>query len=105
MKVSVYKLINTEGEVVYIGESKRPKRRLKEHIQYCRESVWYGHDLNMEIVQEFDNKQDAYALQCELQESYGMVTDREKARINAIKGGAAIMANGNHNWLAKNRYA
>jgi predicted GIY-YIG superfamily endonuclease len=101
--VHVYELRNVDDIVVYVGETTRPKRRLKEHIQYKPASQFYGMNLTMNIVSEFGNKQDAFAFQCALQNNYGFETDKEKAIRNAIKGGQAIMASGNHNFLKNNR--
>ncbi len=87
----VYELVNLMGTVEYVGESINPKRRLYQHTKEKPSPVggkgrFYGRDdIFINIVKEFDNKKDAWNYQCELQNQYGLFSDRqlqiEKAKL------------------------
>ena len=72
----VYELINLLGTIEYVGETNNPKSRFNHHI--CRDGKFpKRHDLIMNIVKEFDTKREAYDYQCELQNEYGLKSDKE----------------------------
>lgn len=73
----VYELIDLYGNVVYVGETKNPKLRLRQHTGR-RSSRFYGHQLTLNVVGRYSNKGEAFKVQCELQKEYGLVTDSEK---------------------------
>ena len=77
----VYELRHN-NKVVWVGESKRPKGRLWQHTS--KNGKFTGLDIDMSIVAEFETREEAYRHQCELQEEYGLVTDREKVRRSAV---------------------
>jgi len=73
----VYELINLMGTIEYVGESKNPQSRIKNHLskngKFHKRS-----DIIMNIICQFDNRKDAFNYQCELQKQYGFETDFEK---------------------------
>lgn len=82
MKHYVYLLADSNNKVEYIGETKRPKGRFYQHTKSKPNGSscgkFYGRtDITMHVVNEFDNKKDAFNYQCELQKQYGFKTDRE----------------------------
>ena len=80
----VYELYNLLGSLEYVGETCNPKVRMYHHTKIkpivgsgC--GKFYGRsDIFMHLVKEFDNKKDSFRYQCQLQQEYGMITDREK---------------------------
>ena len=74
----VYELINLMGTVEYVGETKQPTKRYKEHVKWNRGKFYKRGDILMNIVKEFDNKIEAFHYQCNLQKEYGLITDKEK---------------------------
>ena len=73
----VYKIINNNNIVEYIGETKMPKTRFRLHK--TKNNLFEGRDdVRMELVKSFKTRKEAYDYQCELQEQYGFVTDKEK---------------------------
>ena len=77
MKHYVYELKDVNDNTVYVGESAKPHQRIYFH-RGNRKSKFYGKTITMQIVKEFDNEKEAYDHQCELQLSYGFVTDKQK---------------------------
>jgi predicted GIY-YIG superfamily endonuclease len=84
----VYELINTMGSVEYVGETTNPEERFYSHTK--RQSVLKkdgkpnGHgkfykrtDIFMNVVEEFNNKTDAWFFQCKLQKEWGLKSDAE----------------------------
>ena len=84
MKKYVYELVNLMGTVEWVGETSRPTQRFANHIKHKPKhkngiGKFYGRqDLVMNIVSEFNSKKEAYDYQCELQNQYGLLTDRQK---------------------------
>jgi len=75
-KVFVYKIVNLNGDVEYIGETVNPKRRYYEHVRAKGKFAWRK-DIKLVLIKEFNNKHDAYNYQCDLQIQYGFKTDKE----------------------------
>ena len=76
-KYYVYELVNNSGEVEYVGQTYRPKRRFWDHTKskatISGTGKFYGRqDLMMYIVNEFDNVKDARLYEGQLKLSYGM---------------------------------
>lgn len=82
----VYEIINTLGTIEYVGETKRPKERFRCH-KNNRGRFYKRCDVFMNIVCEFEKKNDAFNYQCVLQSEYGFITDSKKASINGKLGG------------------
>ena len=83
----VYQLIEN-GKVIYIGETMYPKQRLYDHTKRkpkAGHGKFYGLDLEIEIIAEFDNKKDAWHRQVIEQKKYGFTTDYEKLRAGVTK--------------------
>jgi len=77
MKHYVYKIVNSNNEIEYIGETKNPKTRLRNHT--CKNGNFAGRkDLTLEIIKEFKSKKLAFNYQCKLQKKFGFETDIEK---------------------------
>jgi predicted GIY-YIG superfamily endonuclease len=80
MSYFVYELINLLGTVEYVGETRDPKRRFRQHVG-SKPGIGTGkfykrQDLFMNIVSEYATKKEAFDKQCELQTSYGLKTDK-----------------------------
>lgn len=77
MRYCVYKLVNTKGEVEYVGETTNPRIRFSNHRnKYGKFSG--REDLEMVVLEYYDTRKEAYLKQIELQISLGLITDREK---------------------------
>lgn len=80
----VYQLINKEGTVIYIGETRDPRQRLYDHTRrkpkHSGHGKFYGQELEIEVIAEFDNKKEAWYRQVEEQKKFGFQTDYEKLR-------------------------
>jgi predicted GIY-YIG superfamily endonuclease len=78
----VYELYNLLGTIEYVGHTINAKSRLYSHTKAkpgngC--GKFYGRtDISMNIVKGFDNRKDAFQYQCQLQEQYGLETDKYK---------------------------
>ena len=80
----VYEIYDSFGTVLYVGESIRPKKRLYEHKQRPTgrgKGLFYGKEVFMHIVNQFDNRKDAKDLEVALQNEYGFINDRKKRSI------------------------
>lgn len=80
----VYELINLYGTIEDVGVSYRPEHRLYQHIK-CKPTLsgmgkYYGRqDLIMHIVDEFDNRKDAFKLEGQLKLLYNLSwTEKER---------------------------
>jgi len=78
----VYKLINGNGEIEYIGHTLNLKSRLVTHLTSKKSKFLGRKDLLIIPIKQFHTRKEAYDYQCELQKELGFVTDREKS----IKG-------------------
>jgi predicted GIY-YIG superfamily endonuclease len=81
----VYKIVNSNNQIEYIGETIRPEKRFYNHTHGG--GLFNNRtDVKMEIIKEFDNKRDAYFYQSELQTKYGLESDLEKHSKGGILG-------------------
>jgi predicted GIY-YIG superfamily endonuclease len=81
MKHYVYKIVNSNNEIEYIGETKNPTVRLRHHI--CKNGKFSNRkDVSLEIIKECKGKKSAFNYQCKLQKELGFETDREKSSRN-----------------------
>ena len=81
MKHYVYKIVNSNNEIEYIGETKNPNTRLRNHT--CKNGNFANRkDLSLEIIKECKGKKSAFNYQCKLQKKFGFETDREKSSKN-----------------------
>lgn len=72
----VYAIVNSKGEYEHIGETKNPQMRLCGH----KSNVGKFHnrnDIEMEILDHFYSKKEAYNRQIELQNEYGLKNDNQ----------------------------
>ena len=76
MKHYVYEL-RINNIPVYVGETKNPKQRMYFH-KGNRKSKFYGDQIEMFIVEEYNTEKEAYDYQCHLQTQYEFVTDRQR---------------------------
>jgi predicted GIY-YIG superfamily endonuclease len=77
MEHYVYKIVNSQGEVEWVGESMELKGRLKQHKS--KNGKFYRRtDIEMRICGIFQTKSEAFVAQCLLQKYYGFQTDSEK---------------------------
>jgi predicted GIY-YIG superfamily endonuclease len=75
----VYQLVNEKGEIEYVGHTKNPDTRLRNHI--CINGKFHNRkDISYEIVKSgFNTKLEALDYECKLQKELGFETDIEKA--------------------------
>lgn len=66
----VYELIK-DGKVIDVGETIRPKIRLREHTRYKRGKYYGQHDIELKVVAGPIPRPDALALEAELKTKYG----------------------------------
>ena len=87
--VYVYELYDTYGNVIYVGESIDPKRRLYQHTQRKPSEEWrsdgkfYKQDVTMHIVSDHPNKKEAHLAERDLKLQYGMDWTESHAWIKA----------------------
>ena len=74
----VYQLVNSKGEVEYVGNTKNPNTRLYNHT--CINGTFAGRkDLSLEIIKSgFRKEKTAFNYQCKIQKELGFETDMEK---------------------------
>lgn len=90
----VYELRDGENNVVYVGQTADPKRRLHSHTKSTSKSSgmgkFYGRtDITMDVVAGPISKREALDLEHELQIQHGLVTDRDKAGLGGKVGGGS----------------
>jgi predicted GIY-YIG superfamily endonuclease len=99
MKHYVYKIVNSNNEIEYIGETTNTKNRWYNHIG--KNGKFYNRkDISIEIITQFDTKKEAYDYQCELQKNNGFETDLEKMK-SRIKEFNILHNSGTTNYLSK----
>ena len=90
----VYELINHYGTVEYVGETKRPKQRLREHTKRKPGKgvgMFYGRtDLVMNIVSLFTNRKEARELEGKLKLEYGMEHTESTRNVKGGKIGGKL---------------
>ena len=76
----VYKLVNRKGEIEYIGHTRNPKTRLRNHI--CKNGKFAGrNDLTFEIIKSgFRKKSRAFQHECKIQKELGFESDKQKSK-------------------------
>jgi len=65
----VYKLVNTDGIIEYIGQSKNPLERFK--YNHLKDRFKDRYDLSIHIIKEFDSLTNALNYECEMKTKYG----------------------------------
>ena len=86
----VYELINHYGTVEYVGESKNPYIRFRQHTKSKYEphrsmGIFHGRqDLILNVVSVYDNHKDALNLEAKLKKDYGFALTE---KLGKIKGG------------------
>jgi predicted GIY-YIG superfamily endonuclease len=80
----VYKLVNSKGEIEYIGETYDIKIRFTMHLTSSKSKFLGRKDLQIIVIKTFDNKKDAFHYQCSLQKELGFETDIEKSSKSKI---------------------
>ena len=84
MEHYVYKIVNSQGEVEHVGQTKNPTKRLYHHTKFKpRPNQSYGKfygrtDIEMRICGIFETKSESYWGQILLQKHYGLETDSDK---------------------------
>ena len=72
----VYKLLdNITDEVIYVGETIQPDIRFRQHTRYdypTRRAKFANIDCRIEIVETFQNRQDALEFEGQLKKQYGL---------------------------------
>ena len=81
--ITVYKLIDENNKVVWVGETQDTKRRLWQHKS--KSGKFHNKDIRMDIVTSYLNRKDAYNHQIELQKEYGLITDNDKKTYGGAK--------------------
>ena len=79
----VYQLIEN-GKVIYVGETQYPKQRLYDHTKrkpnQSGHGLFYGKDLEIEIIECYATKKEAWHRQVKEQKKFGFATDYDKLR-------------------------
>lgn len=79
----VYQLIEN-GRVIYVGETQNPKQRLYDHTRrkpnHSGHGLFYGKDLEIEIIECYASKKEAWHRQVKEQKKFGFQTDYDKLR-------------------------
>lgn len=74
----VYQLLDATGDVVYVGESKNPKRRFRQHTRttpnpYDNHGKFYGRtDLALQVIASFETRAEALAEEGRIKKLQGM---------------------------------
>lgn len=81
-KIAIYKLINEEGVIVYIGQTNNVEIRLYTHTKRrpCvgnGSGKFYGLTLTIEVIEYVYTRKEAFKREEELQRLYGLNTDNE----------------------------
>jgi predicted GIY-YIG superfamily endonuclease len=99
MKHYVYILMNEYGAVEYVGYTKNPKQRMKDHIKHkpyglqTGKGLFYGRtDLTLEVVKQFNTRGEAEAYEGELKLQFGFVWNERIRTLKGSKNGAVISA-------------
>lgn len=82
----VYEIVNLNGIVEHVGESSNPIVRFSRHKSTKNGKFYKRRDIKINVVKEFENKEEAWWYQCELQIKNGLETDRQKNIRNAKRG-------------------
>lgn len=76
--VYVYKLINQQNIVEYIGATKDPEYRFKSHTIYKHNSPFCNRkDLQLIIVDQFETRKEAFAAEKKLKKEYNLFIGEE----------------------------
>jgi predicted GIY-YIG superfamily endonuclease len=81
----VYKLVDSDDVILYIGETFDIKNRLKTH-KGVQGKFHNRTDVNLIIIKTFQSKKEAFDYQLKLQKENGFETDLEKLQRSALKG-------------------
>jgi len=89
----VYELINLQGTVEYVGQSKRPKVRFLQHTKYNPGTSLHGRflgrqDLILNVVSCYETKAEVLQAEYELQKFWGLPCDKEKAVGLSVNAGS-----------------
>lgn len=74
----VYRIKDQKDNVVYVGQTSNPNLRLKQHTTW-QSGKFYGECYSIEVVLEFNNKQDALLCESMMQQIYGFDTLSDNA--------------------------
>ena len=79
----VYELINLMGTVEYVGQTKYPNKRFREHIFSSPKNIGKGkfykrQDIFLNIVCECETENIARQIEFEMQNYWNLVTDKSK---------------------------
>ena len=91
-KYYVYKLVNRKGEIEWIGETTQPKIRFWNH-KGKNGNFTNRDDLEMVIIEVFEDKKKAYDYQIDLQIRHGLITDNQKCALPGEKNPSAKLTN------------
>ena len=76
----VYEIMNLLGTIEYVGETANIEQRFLFHIS--KSGKFYGRtDIVIYEVGKFNNRKEAYAYQCKLQNEYGWESDLDKRQV------------------------
>ena len=84
MKHYVYKIVNSNNEIEYIGETSNIIKRFRVHT--CKNGKFHNRkDISVEIINECNDRKTALNLQYKIQTELGFKTDRDKSSENMKK--------------------
>ena len=90
----VYELINLYGTVEYVGESKNPYIRFRQHTKWkpnrANGKFYRRQDIMLNIVASFNNRKEALTLEGKLKIEYGLEWTEKTCVIKGGKIGGRI---------------
>ncbi len=91
-EIAIYKIIDKENNVLYIGQTNNIKIRFYTHTKRkpCKNNgsgTFYGRtDISIEVIEYVYNRKEAFKREEELQKQYGLHTDNDNRYAWRLKG-------------------
>ena len=77
--ITIYKIVNFDGKVEYVGQTKNLKQRLYQHFNYKGQGLFYKRtNVIIEIIEYANNRKEAYKIEEYWQTYYGLKTEKQK---------------------------
>lgn len=82
----VYALMDSNGNVVYVGETKSTRWRLYDHTRRKRGKFYGRTDIRLHVLSAHETRSESYWAQCHLQKVFGLRSEDEMSREHLAKG-------------------
>lgn len=83
--IAVYKIVNSNGVVEYVGQTKNIKQRTYQHFNRkpgTNHGLFYGRkDVIIEIIEYVRTRKEAFKIEAYWQNFYGFIPERKKTAI------------------------